>query len=58
MFRIVLVALAIVAALWLLVRIWKEVHSADVDWRGVALAGGFVVLAFYLSHATGIGGLG
>ena len=58
MFRIVLVVLAVVAALWLVLRLLKEVQSADVDWRGVAFAIGFVALAVYLSHETGIGGLG
>lgn len=58
MIRLVLVALAIVATVYLLTRIVREVGRSDVDWRGVAFAGGFVALAFYLSHSTGIGGLG
>ena len=56
MIRFVLIALAIAAAVYLLTRIVREVGQADVDWRGVAFSGGFVALAFYLSHATGIGG--
>lgn len=58
MIRIVLVALAIAGACYLLLRIVKEVGKADVDWHGVAFAAGFVALAFYLRHATEIGGLG
>lgn len=58
MIRIVLVILALSAAIWLALRLAREVGRADVDWRGVAFAGGFVALAFYLHHATGIGGLG
>ena len=58
MIRFVLIALALAASAYLLLRIAKEVGRADVDWRGVAFAGGFVVLAFWLSHTTGIGGLG
>ena len=58
MIRFVLIALAIAASAYLLVRIARELREADVDWRGVAGAAGFVALAFYLSHTTGIGGLG
>lgn len=58
MVRVVLVMVLVPAAAWLMLRAAREVGQADVDWRGVALAGGFVALAFYLSHATGIGGLG
>lgn len=58
MIRLVLIALAVAATAYLLVRIVREVADADVDWRGVAFAVGFVALAFYLNNATGIGGLG
>jgi hypothetical protein len=30
-------------------------RASSVDWRGVAIACGFVALAFYLRHATGMG---
>ena len=55
MIRLVVVALALAVAVWLALRVARE---ADVDWRGVAFAVGFVALAFYMRHATGIGGLG
>lgn len=58
MIRMVLLGLALVAAAYLLVKIVAEVGKADVDWRGVAFAAGFVVLAIYMRHATDIGGLG
>lgn len=58
MIRFVLVALALAAAPWLVLRIAREVGEADVDWQGVAFAAGFVALAFYMRHATGMGGLG
>ena len=58
MIRLVLIVLALVAAAYLALRIWKEAQASDVDWRGVAFAAGFVALAFYLRHATEIGGLG
>ena len=58
MIRLVLIALAIAAAVYLVTRIAREVGRSEVDWRGVGLACGFVALAVYLNHATGIGGLG
>lgn len=58
MLRFVVVAFALVAAIWLALKVAREVGGADVDWRGVAFAAGFVALAFYLRHATEIGGLG
>jgi hypothetical protein len=58
MIRFLLIALAVAAALYLVTTIVREVARSDVDWRGVAFACGFVALALYLSHATGIGGLG
>ena len=58
MVRLVLfVALAVVAA----VALWKlygMIRSRRVDWTGIALIAGFVVLAIWLRHETGIGGLG
>ena len=58
MIRFVLIVLALAAAIFLVLRIAREVSRADIDWRGVAFAAGFVVLAFYLRHTTEIGGLG
>ncbi|MCO5146319.1 MAG: hypothetical protein M9895_09090 [Aquamicrobium sp.] len=58
MIRVVLVVLMVFAAVWLALRLVREIGRADTDWRGVAFAAGFVALAFYLHHATGIGGLG
>lgn len=58
MLRFVVVAFGLAAAVWLALKVAREVGSADVDWRGVAFAAGFVALAFYLRHATEIGGLG
>lgn len=58
MIRVVLMMLALALAVWLALRVAREVGRADVDWQGVAFAAGFVALAFYLRHATEIGGLG
>ena len=58
MIRFVVVALAVTAAVWLALRLAREIGKADVDWRGVAFAVGFVALALYMRHTTGMGGLG
>lgn len=58
MIRILLGLVGILAAVWLFVRVWRELAGSDVDWTGVAFAAGFVALAFYLSYATEIGGIG
>lgn len=58
MIRIVFGLVGILAALWLFLRLWRELSGSDVDWKGVAFSAGFVALAFYLSHATEIGGIG
>jgi hypothetical protein len=58
MLRIVLVGLALLAAAYLVVKITAEIGKANVDWRGIAFAAGFIALAIYLSHSLDIGGLG
>lgn len=58
MIRVVVVVLMVLVAAWLALRVAREIGRAEVDWRGVAFAAGFVGLAFYLRHATEIGGLG
>ncbi|MEO3999183.1 hypothetical protein [Mesorhizobium sp. CAU 1732] len=58
MIRIVFIVCAIIAATYLLSRIVRELRGADVDWRGVAFAFGFVAIAVYLRHTTEIGGIG
>lgn len=58
MIRIVIVALALIAACYLLLRLVGELGKSDIDWRGVAFVAGFVAVAFYLRHVTEIGGLG
>lgn len=55
MIRIVIVGL-IVLALWVLaVKLLRALKGANVDWTGVSFAIGFIVLAFWLRHITGIG---
>lgn len=55
MIRFVAIAIGLALLVLLLLRIARELRGATIDWRGVALACGFVALAFYLRHATGMG---
>lgn len=55
MIRIVIVMLALIAAWVLMIKLVKELKSANVDWTGVAFMVGFVVVAFWLRHVTGLG---
>ena len=55
MIRFVLIAIGLAVLCLILLKLARELKSANVDWKGVAFACGFVVLAFYLRHATGMG---
>jgi hypothetical protein len=39
----------------LLINVLRLLKGANVDWTGIATMVGFVVLAFYLRHVTGMG---
>lgn len=55
MVRVVVVFL-VAAVVWLfLAKLFKRLKSADIDWTGVTAIVGFIALAFYLRHVTGIG---
>lgn len=58
MLRFLLIFALALAAICLALKIVREVGKAEVDWRGIGLGVAFVALAIYLSHATGIGGVG
>ncbi|MBD0415041.1 hypothetical protein [Oryzicola mucosus] len=55
MIRFVLLAVVVVVLWFLLLKLYKETKAKRVDWTGIAAFIGFVVLAFYLRHATGLG---
>jgi len=55
MLRLVVIALILVAAWVLLLKLVRELKAASIDWTGWAFAAGFVSLAFYLRHVTGMG---
>ncbi|MGX9574013.1 hypothetical protein [Mesorhizobium sp. f-mel] len=55
MIRLVVIALVVVVAWILLVKLIKQVKSANVDWTGLTTIIGFIALAFWLRHITGMG---
>ncbi|MEI8700665.1 hypothetical protein LRP31_22505 [Mesorhizobium mediterraneum] len=55
MIRFVVIALVVVVAWILLVKLVKNLKSANVDWTGVTTIIGFIALAFWLRHITGMG---
>ncbi|MBO6716334.1 MAG: hypothetical protein JJ913_00105 [Rhizobiaceae bacterium] len=36
------------------VAIFRSIRAARLDWTGILFAAGFVALAFYLRHVTGM----
>jgi hypothetical protein len=55
MIRLVVIALVVVVAWILLVKLIKVLKNANVDWTGVTTIIGFIALAFWLRHITGMG---
>ncbi|SJM34530.1 hypothetical protein [Mesorhizobium delmotii] len=55
MIRLVVIALVVVVAWIVLVKLVKQVKSANVDWTGITTIIGFIALAFWLRHITGMG---
>jgi len=55
MIRLVIILLVVVVAWMLLVKLINDVKKANVDWTGVTTIVGFIALAFWLRHVTGMG---
>lgn len=55
MARVLIVAILVVAVWFAALQVVRFFKHKQIDWTGVAFAVGFVTLAFYLRHATGIG---
>lgn len=55
MIRLVIILLIVVVAWLLLVKLIKDVKNANIDWTGVTTIVGFIALAFWLRHVTGMG---
>ncbi len=55
MIRFLLFGILAMLLVLVVTQIARSVRSANVDWTGVVFAAGFVVMAFYLRHVTGMG---
>jgi hypothetical protein len=54
MIRFVALFVFLTVAAFLVTEIARRLKHARIDWTGVAFAVGFVVLAFWLRHVTGM----
>ena len=55
MLRFVIIAVVVIVAWLVLLKLFRQIKEARVDWTGVAAIIGFIALAFYLRHLTGLG---
>ena len=55
MIRLVIILPLVIVAWLLLVKLIRDIKSANVDWTGVTTIIGFIALAFWLRHVTGMG---
>ena len=54
MLRFVVIAVIVIVAWVLLLKLFRDIKAAKVDWKGWSIIAGFIALAFYLRHVTGI----
>ena len=55
MLRVAVIVLIVIVAWVVLMKLIRDINAARVDWKGWAIIAGFIALAFYLRHVTGIG---
>lgn len=55
MIRLIIILPIVVVAWLLLVKLIKDMKNANIDWTGVTTIVGFIALAFWLRHITGMG---
>ncbi len=55
MVRVVVIVLIVIVIWVVLMKLIRDINAARVDWKGWAIIAGFIALAFYLRHVTGIG---
>lgn len=55
MIRLVVIALVVILVWFAARQAIAWARSKPLDWNGIMFALGFVALAFYLRHVTGIG---
>lgn len=53
--RIVLAGIVLFLAILVVTWCYRRLRGSDLDWTGIVFAAGFVVMAFWLRHVTGIG---
>ena len=53
--RLVVLAVLVMVAWLLILQAVRLARGSAIDWKGLAIAAGFVALAFYLRHVTGMG---
>jgi hypothetical protein len=55
MIRLLAVVILAVFAWFVLMKVVEAIRRANIDWTGVAAFMGFIVMAFWLRHVTGMG---
>lgn len=55
MIRLLFLFLLVALCVWVLLQIVRSAKVSRIDWTGVSFIVGFVMLAFWLRHATGLG---
>lgn len=55
MLRFLAIAVGLLLVVWLVVKLVKAARNETIDWKTIGVICAFVVLAFWLRHATGIG---
>ncbi len=55
MIRFVAMIVLVSLACWVAYRLIRSLKKRNIDWTGIAAAVGFVAVAFWLRHVTGIG---
>lgn len=55
MIRLLALVVLAVFAWFVLMKIIKATRQGKIDWTGIAAFVGFIVMAFWLRHVTGMG---
>jgi hypothetical protein len=55
MIRLLALLILAVVAWFMLVKLIEATRRANIDWTGVAAFVGFIAMAFWLRHVTGMG---
>jgi tRNA(Met) C34 N-acetyltransferase TmcA len=55
MIRFVFLFLLLVLCAWVVMQVVHAAKGGRVDWTRISFMAGFIVLAFWLRHATGLG---